>query len=94
MPTANPYCTALGIEVPTVERAMTGRDFNYYSLLIAALLCTPLLLGSAYGILFGLLIVLLVARRAVLEERSLRQELDGYDAYMSQVKYRFIPHLW
>jgi hypothetical protein len=38
MRTTNPYCDALGIEVPTVELAMASRDFNYYSLLIAALL--------------------------------------------------------
>ncbi|MDR3577863.1 MAG: isoprenylcysteine carboxylmethyltransferase family protein [Anaerolineaceae bacterium] len=65
-----------------------------YSGMLAFFVSTPLLLGSAYGVLFGLLIVLLVARRAVLEERTLRSELDGYAAYMSQVKYRFIPHIW
>jgi protein-S-isoprenylcysteine O-methyltransferase Ste14 len=63
----------------------------------AILLFVPgvaLLLGSWYGLLAGLLIVGMVARRAVLEERTLRQELPGYDAYMTQVKYRFIPHVW
>ena len=38
MSTTNPYCDVLGIEVPTVEAAMGGRDYNYSSLLIAALL--------------------------------------------------------
>jgi protein-S-isoprenylcysteine O-methyltransferase Ste14 len=36
----------------------------------------------------------MIARRAVLEERTLRQELQGYDAYMVQVKYRLIPYVW
>jgi protein-S-isoprenylcysteine O-methyltransferase Ste14 len=55
---------------------------------------TALLLGSWYGLLVGLIIVGMVARRAVLEERTLRGELKGYDAYMAQVKYRFVPHVW
>jgi protein-S-isoprenylcysteine O-methyltransferase Ste14 len=36
----------------------------------------------------------MVARRAVLEEHTLQEELPGYDAYMAQVKYRFVPHVW
>jgi protein-S-isoprenylcysteine O-methyltransferase Ste14 len=28
------------------------------------------------------------------EERTLRQELPGYEAYLAQVKYRFIPYIW
>jgi protein-S-isoprenylcysteine O-methyltransferase Ste14 len=32
--------------------------------------------------------------RTLLEERVLREELPGYDAYMEQVKYRFIPYVW
>jgi protein-S-isoprenylcysteine O-methyltransferase Ste14 len=55
---------------------------------------TSLLLGSWYGLLFGLILIILVARRAVLEERTLRSELKGYDAYMAKVKYRLVPFIW
>ncbi|HET8845631.1 MAG TPA: isoprenylcysteine carboxylmethyltransferase family protein, partial [Ktedonobacteraceae bacterium] len=55
---------------------------------------TPLLLGSWYGLLFALVAVAGMAMRAVMEERMLREELPGYDAYMGQVKYRFIPYIW
>src|SRR6266700_1080646 len=55
---------------------------------------TPLLLGSWYGLLLALLFLPALLVRAVLEERTLREELPGYDAYMAQVKYRFIPHVW
>jgi protein-S-isoprenylcysteine O-methyltransferase Ste14 len=44
-------------------------------------LCTPVFIG-------------LFAVRAVLEERLLRVELEGYDAYVARVKYRFFPHVW
>jgi protein-S-isoprenylcysteine O-methyltransferase Ste14 len=55
---------------------------------------TPLLLGSWYGLLLTLLFLPALLVRAVLEERTLLQELPGYDAYMAHVKYRLIPHVW
>jgi hypothetical protein len=38
MSTTNPYCEALGIQVPSLEMAKNSPDANYYSLLIVALL--------------------------------------------------------
>jgi len=55
---------------------------------------TPLLLGSWYGLLLALVFIPAGAVRAVLEERTLRKELPGYDAYTAQVKYRIIPYVW
>ena len=55
---------------------------------------TPLLLGSWYGLLLVLVMIPGGAVRAVLEERVLREELPGYDAYMARVKYRLIPYVW
>jgi len=55
---------------------------------------TTLLLGSWYGLLGGLVLIAMVAWRAVQEERVLREELEGYSAYMMRVRYRFVPHLW
>jgi protein-S-isoprenylcysteine O-methyltransferase Ste14 len=65
-----------------------------YCAIIIFVAGTALLLGSWFGLLFGLILVVVLAWRAVLEERTLRQELPGYAAYMAQVKYRFIPYLW
>jgi protein-S-isoprenylcysteine O-methyltransferase Ste14 len=55
---------------------------------------TTLLLGSWYGLLLVVPLILAVAVRAVLEERMLCDELPGYAAYMKRVKYRLIPYLW
>ncbi len=52
------------------------------------------LLGSWYGFLFVILFTLILAWRAVLEERTLQDQLPGYAAFMLQVKYRFIPYVW
>ncbi len=66
-----------------------------YAALLLFLLGTTLLLGSWYGLLWGLILVGgLFAVRAIMEERMLKEELEGYDAYMAQVKYRFIPYVW
>jgi len=54
----------------------------------------PLLLGSTFGLVLSLILIGLVVRRAVLEEHLLREDLPGYDAYMTQVTSRFIPHVW
>jgi protein-S-isoprenylcysteine O-methyltransferase Ste14 len=55
---------------------------------------TTLLLGSWYGLLGAALLIAIVAKRAVLEERVLRRELDGYATYMTRVRYRLVPYVW
>lgn len=65
--------------------------YSGMSLLFAG---TALLLGSWYGLLLSPVLIGMLALRAVLEEHVLREELPGYDAYMTQVKDRFIPHVW
>jgi len=65
-----------------------------YAAIFVFVVGTSLLLGSWYGFLLGLILVVMLARRAVLEERTLRQQLHGYAVYMDKVKYRLIPHVW
>ncbi|HEX6291195.1 MAG TPA: isoprenylcysteine carboxylmethyltransferase family protein [Herpetosiphonaceae bacterium] len=65
-----------------------------YATAIIFLVGTTLLLGSWYGFVLVLLLAVGIALRAVQEERLLRAELPGYDAYMAHVKYRLIPYIW
>jgi protein-S-isoprenylcysteine O-methyltransferase Ste14 len=65
-----------------------------YAAIVLFVIGTPLLLGAWLGVLIGALFVLLLAQRAVLEERTLRAALPDYAAYMAQVKYRLIPYVW
>jgi protein-S-isoprenylcysteine O-methyltransferase Ste14 len=55
---------------------------------------TALLLGSRYGLLGALLLIAMIAWRAVREEQVLQEELKGYDSYISRVRYRLFPYLW
>jgi protein-S-isoprenylcysteine O-methyltransferase Ste14 len=65
-----------------------------YAAIVVSVIGTSLLLGSWCGIPFGFLLICVLARRAVLEERVLREQLPGYLAYMAQVRYRLVPHIW
>jgi protein-S-isoprenylcysteine O-methyltransferase Ste14 len=55
---------------------------------------TPILLGSQFGILLGLVCSLLLVARIVGEEKMLVEELEGYVDYKTKVKYRLLPLVW
>ena len=55
---------------------------------------TPLLLGSWWGLVWGAALVALLGFRAVLEEDTLKAELEGYEAYAARVRYRLVPGVW
>jgi len=81
------------------QKVVTTGVYHYvrhpmYAATLVTVLGSSLLLGSCYGILAGLLVILTLGWRAVLEERSLREDLPGYLEYLKQVKYRFIPYIW
>lgn len=54
----------------------------------------PMLLGSKYGILLGLVLSFLFILRIFGEEKMLENELEGYKEYKENVKYRLIPFIW
>jgi protein-S-isoprenylcysteine O-methyltransferase Ste14 len=65
-----------------------------YAGAIPLLVGTPLLLGSWRGLAFSLVLIVIFAVRAVLEEEMLRSELAGYDAYAARVRWRLVPGVW
>ncbi len=54
----------------------------------------PLLLGSWWALIPGLLGTAAMVARTVFEDRTLRAGLDGYSDYAQKVKYRLIPMVW
>jgi protein-S-isoprenylcysteine O-methyltransferase Ste14 len=58
------------------------------------MLGVPLALGSYWGLLFMLIIIPILMLRILDEEKLLRRELDGYDAYARDVRYRLVPGIW
>jgi protein-S-isoprenylcysteine O-methyltransferase Ste14 len=55
---------------------------------------SPLVLGSFCAFILALLMPILIALRIRNEEQLLQKDLDGYEAYMSKVRYRLIPYIW
>jgi protein-S-isoprenylcysteine O-methyltransferase Ste14 len=55
---------------------------------------TPLIVGSAYGLIPAGLAVLTLVVRTALEDRTLGAELPGYAQYATQTKHRLLPRIW
>jgi protein-S-isoprenylcysteine O-methyltransferase Ste14 len=57
-------------------------------------LATPLWLDSLWGLVPSWLGVVAVIVRTALEDQTLREELEGYQEYVQQVRYRLAPGIW
>jgi protein-S-isoprenylcysteine O-methyltransferase Ste14 len=57
-------------------------------------LATPIMLGSLWALIPGVLVAVLTIVRTALEDRTLQEELDGYQDYAQQVRYRLLPGIW
>lgn len=65
-----------------------------YATGIVASLMIPILLGSLWALIpCGLAAVVTIIRTA-LEDRTLLDELDGYQDYAARVRYRLLPGVW
>jgi protein-S-isoprenylcysteine O-methyltransferase Ste14 len=92
---------AVNIRVQS-ERGQTVADTGPYAVvrhpmyawILPLLLGTPLLLGSAWGVLWLALFVPLLAGRILGEEAVLLDGLAGYRDYAERVRYRLIPGIW
>jgi protein-S-isoprenylcysteine O-methyltransferase Ste14 len=58
------------------------------------LLGTPLALGSWWGLLTVIPIIVVIIWRLLDEELFLEKNLPGYLAYRDMVKYRLLPFIW
>jgi protein-S-isoprenylcysteine O-methyltransferase Ste14 len=65
-----------------------------YAGAIAVTLATPILLDSLPGLVVAAVTILLTVVRTHLEDRTLSQELPGYDTYRERVRYRLLPRVW
>jgi len=97
---ANTYAAAaVRVQAEREHRVVTDGPYAVvrhpmYAGAILYFLGTPLLLGSWYGLAFAPVFIVLLAMRAVMEERMLTRALDGYPAYAARVRYRLVPYIW
>jgi protein-S-isoprenylcysteine O-methyltransferase Ste14 len=96
----NPYLSsAVRIQQERGQTVVSTGPYRYvrhplYTSALLFFLGSALLLGSWIGVILGLLVVGLLAIRAMREEQVLRKGLKGYDIYMARVRWRLIPHVW
>ena len=70
------------------------RHPGYIATILGLVLATPLLLGSWWAFIPAILAMVCLLLRTVLEERTLVQELSGYEDYTKKVHYRLLPGIW
>ena len=61
---------------------------------IVMVLATPLSLGTLYALLMSGITIILLIIRTSLEDKTLKNELDGYLEYSNKVKFKLIPFIW
>lgn len=81
------------------HRVAKGGPYRYvrhpgYSGAILAGLTTPFLLGSLWALLPSAASAAAYVVRTYLEDRTLQEELPGYDQYTRETRYRLIPGAW
>lgn len=62
-----------------------------YLAMIVVVPAEALALGSWSALVFAMVYSALIARRVMIEDRFLHQNLDGYAQYASRVRYRLLP---
>ncbi len=94
----NSYTSAV-IEISEEQKVISTGPYRVvrhpmYAGASLLLIFTPLALGSWVALPFPLPLILVVAIRAVEEEKFLATSLSGYPAYCQKVRYRLLPFVW
>jgi len=93
------FSAVVRIQKDRGHRVITDGPYHYirhpgYVAGIIGALGTPLLLGSKWAFIPIGFMVLIVAIRTALEDKTLQNELEGYREYASRTRYRLFPGIW
>jgi protein-S-isoprenylcysteine O-methyltransferase Ste14 len=97
---SNPFFSArVRIQRERGHQVARGGPYRFvrhpgYAAFILSSLAAPVFLGSIWALVPAGMTVGLFVMRTTFEDRTLRIELDGYQAYADEVRYRLIPGLW
>jgi protein-S-isoprenylcysteine O-methyltransferase Ste14 len=93
------FSTIVRIQKDRGHTVQTGGPYRFvrhpgYASLLVSYIAIPIALGSWWACIpMGLLLINLLIRTS-LEDRTLQNELDGYDNYAQRVRFRLIPGIW
>jgi protein-S-isoprenylcysteine O-methyltransferase Ste14 len=97
---ANAYFSTVSrIQTDRGHRVATGGPYKVvrhpgYVGAAAFAAAAPLVLGSWVAAPIGFVTALLLVLRTALEDRMLREELEGYREYAAAVRWRLVPGVW
>jgi len=97
---SNPYFSrVVRLQMDRGHTVAAGGPYRYvrhpgYAAMVISLLATPPVLGSLWALIPAGLVACLYVIRTALEDKTLRAELDGYQEYTQQVRYRLVPGAW
>jgi protein-S-isoprenylcysteine O-methyltransferase Ste14 len=96
----NTYLSRI-VEIQTERghRVITTGPYQYvrhpmYFGVIVLFNSIPVALGSLWTLIPSSVLTLLILIRTYLEDKTLREELEGYNSYAEKVKYKIIPGIW
>jgi len=96
----NKFCSKLVcIQKERGHHVVTSGPYRYirhpgyvgWSILVAGI---PLILGSLWTFIPVGVAICLTVVRTVLEDNTLKEELDGYEEYARRVRYKLVPGVW
>ncbi len=97
---SNPFfSTMVRIQTDRGQTVATGGPYRWvrhpgYVGYTLSAVSTALLLGSLWALVPAFLTGVLLVVRTALEDRTLLEELPGYEEYARQVRYRLVPGVW
>jgi protein-S-isoprenylcysteine O-methyltransferase Ste14 len=91
--------SAATIEVATGQKVISTGPYVFvrhpmYAGALVMLFGTPVALGSWWGLLLMVPMMLVLVVRLLDEERFLAKNLPGYPEYCQSVRYRLVPYIW
>jgi protein-S-isoprenylcysteine O-methyltransferase Ste14 len=93
------FSSVIRIQTERGHRVVTSGPYRFvrhpaYAVAPFLLVGTGLALSSWLAAAIGVLMMPLLLRRTVVEDRILREELTGYADYAARVRYRLLPGVW
>jgi protein-S-isoprenylcysteine O-methyltransferase Ste14 len=93
------FSSVIRIQTDRGHHLITSGPYRYvrhpaYACAPFLLIGAGLALGSWLAALLGLVMVFSILLRTAQEDRTLREQLEGYAAYAEKVRYRVLPGVW
>ena len=93
------FSTIVRIQKERGHTVQTGGPYRFvrhpgYASLLVSYLMIPIALGSLWAVIPAFVLVINLFVRTALEDRTLQNELEGYQEYAGRVRFRLIPGVW